>query len=344
MAFALRSGINELSLSAAKAASIRIFALRNTVAHASSNMEFEPPARQCIVCDGAIGRWGSKASNGTVFSYDRCRECGFVFVNPRPTLDALRLFYERFDIDSIEGDGSMLGQSRSTRVPRPRWGHRRAVRRLLALRSGPGRILDVGSGFGGVVAAALEKGLQPTALETNAELLDATRRLGPGVTCVPGLFEQFHAPAESFDYIIMSHVLEHVHDPLAFLTKADALLSPGGVLWIDLPNFDGIYRRLAGTRDPFFWPPGHLNHFNRRSLPLLCRRVGLQVVRVKDWYSAPINVLSKRLGSRTRVLAPVVQAGTLLAVGVAKVLAKVTRSGVVLSVVAVKPPPANRPF
>ena len=300
--------------------------------------DFEPPAPDCILCHGEIGRWASKAGAGRTFHYDRCRRCGFAFVNPRPTLAALGRFYEQYDVESTEGDRSVTGQPKETRVPRADWRHRRLVRRALSLRPAPGRLLDVGCGFGGIVAAALEAGLQPTGLEANTEMCAAVARLGPPVTCVAGLFEQFAAPPRSFDYIVMSHVLEHAHDPYGFVAKAHALLAPGGVVWIELPNFDGVYRRLGGTRDPMLWPPAHLNHFNRSSLPLLCERVGLRVAVVRDSFVVPRNVLSKRLGKRARVLAPLVEAGTVAAAGVAKVLTKATRSGVILSVAAMKPP------
>jgi 2-polyprenyl-3-methyl-5-hydroxy-6-metoxy-1,4-benzoquinol methylase len=300
-------------------------------------MRFDPAAERCILCEGPIARWASKSAVGETFHYDRCEDCGFVFVNPRPSIDALEQFSKTWDVDSTDGDGSMLGQSRETRMPVPGRAHYRLIRRLLKVRPGPGRLLDVGSGFGGVIAAALQAGLKPTALETTPELRETTARLGPEVTCVGGLFEHFDSPNGSFDYIVMSHVLEHVHNPRQFIHKAEALLSPGGVLRIELPNFDGIYRRLGGVRDPFFWPPGHLNHFNRYNLPALCRRFNLRVVSVSDTYGVPRNVVSKRLARGVQFLSPLVQAGTVVAEGVAKVLTKATRSGVVLRVTAVTP-------
>ena len=45
-------------------------------------------------------------------------------------------------------------------------------------------------------------------------------------------------------------------------------------LAIMVPHFDSIYRHLGGTRDPYFIPPDHLNHFNRKSLGNLSEQFG----------------------------------------------------------------------
>lgn len=39
-----------------------------------------------------------------------------------------------------------------------------------------------------------------------------------------------------FDYVILCHVLEHVPDPIRFLCDAGALLNPGGVLFLAVPD------------------------------------------------------------------------------------------------------------
>jgi hypothetical protein len=89
-------------------------------------------------------------------------------------------------------------------------------------------------------------------------------------------------------------------------------LAPGGVLWVLLPGFDSIYRVLLGTRDPYFTPPVHLNHFNCRSLGDLCRRAGLEIVENTDYHDVPRDIVAKRLPKLVR---PAVEAAT--AVGAA---------------------------
>ena len=261
-----------------------------------------------------------------LWHYDQCQSCGLVFVNPRPTPASLGKFYESYS-------QSMEGVSDSQRhKPVASNANRRLIREMLTVRSGPGRFLDVGSGLGGGSAAAVELGFTVTALEADIAHLNAVAQL-PGVQTVHGLFETFNPEPASFDYILMSHVLEHAHDPKAWITKAYQLLSPGGTLWVLLPNFNSIYRRLWDTGDPYFIPPTHLNHFNPKSLPSLCKGAGLKVVLSRDEFALPRDVLSKRFN---KALAPAIELLTSGIEACGKIGTRLIRSGPFLTVACVK--------
>lgn len=104
----------------------------------------------------------------------------------------------------------------------------------------------------------------------------AVAREMTGIDPKPVLFEDFDAPQESFSAILMSQVLEHVHDVNLWTRRAFELLRPGGVLAIALPHFGSGLRGVLGERDPFISPPEHLNFFTGESLRLLLLRHGLQ--------------------------------------------------------------------
>ena len=208
------------------------------------------------------------------------------------------------------------------------------LRTMTDLRRAPGQLLDIGAGRGDFSLAARQQGLAVTALEVQRDEIISLRAID-GVEVIPAIFEDFAALPGAFDYIVMSQVLEHAADPRGFVAKAAALLSAGGVLAIALPNFDSVWRRLAGTRDPYFIPPEHLNHFNRRSLRRVCEQCGLHVERIAEIPSLPDDVLSKRLPMRP-ALGPIVEpitAGVRCVFGAATGL---LHCGIMLHVYAVK--------
>lgn len=61
-----------------------------------------------------------------------------------------------------------------------------------------------------------------------------------------------------FDVVVMNHVLEHVNDPVAFLSDVCRLLAPGGVAHIAVPNVGCWEAVLAGWTS---YEPYHLSYF-----------------------------------------------------------------------------------
>ncbi|HEY7116961.1 MAG TPA: class I SAM-dependent methyltransferase [Tepidisphaeraceae bacterium] len=292
-------------------------------------VEFDPPARRCIVCNGQIVPWKTKHAHGLAFGYDRCTACSFVFVNPRPTFRSLGRFYA----DYARTFGLIPAEPGRIVPPVPGQAQRQLIRMMLRVRPGPGTFLDVGSGDGQASAAARDAGLDVTALEIEPRFV-ASMRLLPGLVVVPQLYEDFQSPPNRFDHILMSHVLEHAHDPAGFVERAGRLLTPGGVLWVLLPSFDSVYRVLLGTRDPYFTPPVHLNHFNPRSLGALCRRAGLEIVENTDYHDIPRDVITKRLPAAMR---PPVEAATAVAAALGTWLVTLVGAGAFVRCVARKP-------
>lgn len=70
-------------------------------------------------------------------------------------------------------------------------------------------------------------------------------------------------PDQSFAEVYVTHLFEHVVDPLAFMAEAWRILHPGGLLAIEVPHYtnrnaftDPTHRRFC-TEDTFrYWVPG----------------------------------------------------------------------------------------
>jgi 2-polyprenyl-3-methyl-5-hydroxy-6-metoxy-1,4-benzoquinol methylase len=87
--------------------------------------------------------------------------------------------------------------------------------------------------------------------------------------------EEAQFPLESFDLITMSHVLEHLHDPLAALERVGSWLKPTGCLKIWCPNYDSQERRIFGRNWFALDVPRHLYHFTPATVTELIRAAAL---------------------------------------------------------------------
>ncbi len=92
-----------------------------------------------------------------------------------------------------------------------------------------GRLLDVGSGTGALVAAAREAGLEAHGVEPDPEMASLAGSLLGEDVVVAGLPELPHAD-DGFEVVTANFVLNHVDDPRAGARELARVVAPGGVL------------------------------------------------------------------------------------------------------------------
>jgi 2-polyprenyl-3-methyl-5-hydroxy-6-metoxy-1,4-benzoquinol methylase len=255
----------------------------------------------CPVCAAAVNEWRTKTSGDGTYRIDRCRSCGFAFVNPRPSLRFLTEYYASFghrrEVAAGEGAPTLervLAQEQFE--PNSTLDARRLVGTVKQLRQGyeGTRFFDVGCGYGFFSKEALRAGFDVVALElAENERRIAARMTGLDPVAIP--FEQYEAAPSSISAILMSQILEHAQDVNGWLAKTHRLLQAHGILAIALPNFGSAFRRILQENDPYVTPPEHLNYFSAASLSALLAKHGFGVEKI-EWVSRiPRRAFEKRL-------------------------------------------------
>lgn len=146
-------------------------------------------------------------------------------------------------------------------------------RLIMGLEPHPGgRALDVGCGSGATLAQLRDLGWQVEGVDFDPAAVAAARERGLEVQL--GSLEEQRYPAARFDAITVSHVLEHVPNPVGLLSEARRILAPGGVLVAFTPNA----RSLGHRRHLRHWrglePPRHLQIFSSQALERAVGRAG----------------------------------------------------------------------
>lgn len=138
---------------------------------------------------------------------------------------------------------------------------------------GRNRLLDVGCGNGDFLLRAQHAGWTVHGLDFDPTAAGVAR--GRGLDVYVGTLEDSPFLEESFDVVTANQVVEHVHDPVAFLRACWRLVRPGGLLWIGTPN---VTPPVAARFGPF-WPmleiPRHLTLFSLDSLDFAFRNAGI---------------------------------------------------------------------
>lgn len=174
---------------------------------------------RCYVCDGDTLETVDPACN-----IAQCTACGYVFDNPRPTLEELVKFYSRpSQYDSWLEELQIRQQA---------W--ERRLDQMQATKKS-GSLLDVGTGIGQFLDVARNSYSKVYGTEVSSVAVQIAKEKYD-LNVFQGTIEDIDWQGRMFDNISLFHVLEHVHNPKALLQKCHSLLSPDGVLVIAVPN------------------------------------------------------------------------------------------------------------
>ncbi len=179
-----------------------------------------------------------------------------------------------------------------------------------------GKILDVGFGNGLFLAAARERGWDVRGIDSSPVNRQTAKRKF-GLDLELSGFENYE-PHEIFDAISFWDVIEHLPDPLTAIQKAAALLKPGGLALIAVPNDHSLLALLAG----FLYRLGlkntvnkiyFLEHVTYYAPDTLQKLLEAQGFLLKDQFSTSTDLAKYALPRKDRLIAAgVLFAGRLL--------------------------------
>lgn len=222
------------------------------------------------------------------FPVVQCRECGLVYLNPRPDESSMTEFYPE-DYSSFASDFGVVGDLRGLL-------RRREAAGIAGSLPAGARVLEVGCAAGELLTALRDRGLQVAGLEPSPHAAEKARR-EYGLDVSQGTVFAVPFPGEMFDAVILRHVIEHFSSPRAALDKIRTWLKPGGFLYISTPNFDSLNRRLFKE----FWydldAPRHQVVFSVSTLQRQLNDCGFQINSVRfeiapnDWVGSARNML-----------------------------------------------------
>ena len=108
-----------------------------------------------------------------------------------------------------------------------------------------GDVLKLGYGDGLFTQELVHMGHRVTLLEGAQSLVEKVRaEYGDRVQVHHRLFEEFETEG-TYDYIIATHVLEHLDDPVSVLRRMKPWLRPSGRLVVIVPNKESLHRQIA---------------------------------------------------------------------------------------------------
>lgn len=196
-----------------------------------------------------------------------CKQCGFVYQNPRPTTDSVLGIYTavKDPLYVEEREGRILTFQHHLKP--------------METYSGPAqgrRLLDVGAYTGVFVEIAQKNGWDAWGIEPSTWAVGQAR--DQGLNMIHGTLDEDSALVgeQPFSVVTMWDVIEHVVDPLASVKAAWQVLEPGGLLVLHTMDLGSLFAKIMGKRWPWFMEM-HLVYFTRKTMRLMLEQAGFEV-------------------------------------------------------------------
>jgi SAM-dependent methyltransferase len=258
--------------------------------------------KNCDICNANFDNSKLVAIENN-FPIVKCRNCGFVYVNQQPKEEGGKVIGEYYQGDEVEAQYKRYNAVNIF-----------LVTEINSAVKDKGRFLDVGCGFGSLLMGMLDSGWQAFGSELSQVAVDHVNKSVGKECSYYGLLPELPFEQHTFDVINMTNVLEHVPSPTQLMLECKDLLTPGGLLFVRVPNMDftflfkkvlGLFRLFGFEFSDFSListnPPIHLQGFDSRSLKTIFEKTGFETIEVKPSklsngkFYAVVEVLSKIL-------------------------------------------------
>ncbi len=161
-----------------------------------------------------------------------------------------------------------------------------------------GKLLDVGCGLGFFVKAVLtsKPDWEAIGYEISTQAVAFANKENQLKTVYSGLVQNSKLPENSFDIITLWDVIEHIPKPHSLLTYLFSLLKPGGILFLQTPNFPiqlakaklKVMLKGMQTDGHYLEAKDHVNNYKMMTLAELGKQCGF----IEPKYKVLMPILS----------------------------------------------------
>jgi len=236
-------------------------------------IKIEKLIRKCPICQNDIGEILYKQKFklpethllSSLYNIVECNKCKFVFADSSSNQRDYNMFYQNMSKyeDKLTASG---GGDTSYDLERLRQ-TASDIQKILPEKNSS--ILDIGCGNGGLLCELKKNGFNNlTGLDPSQNCVSNIKE--KGINAYQGGISSDNYDDESiflnkkFDFIILSHVFEHIYDLQVAVSNIQKLLNNNGLLYIEVPD-------ASRYKDHFIVPYyyfdiEHINHFDENSL------------------------------------------------------------------------------
>jgi SAM-dependent methyltransferase len=162
-------------------------------------------------------------------------------------------------------------------------------------KTGKGKLLDIGCGYGFFLQEMRARGWQVKGIEISRQGRQYARHTW-GLEIFSHPLENLQLPENTFDVVTLFYVIEHVLEPLDLLKAVQRVLKPGGLVLLRWPHSTPIVKLLGplSRKLDVYHTPYHLYDFSSETIKKLLKLAGFSSVETTiAGYTLPSGRLSR---------------------------------------------------
>lgn len=248
----------------------------------TENGEFQ---YESICCPCCLGTSYTLLSQADKYGLDQdvviCKQCGFVFNNPRLTEDSYVKFYDTVYRQIYMGYQKPVDDHFEEQYEGRGKRYARYIQKNLSYDYRGKFVVEIGCGPGGILFVFKELGADVLGFDYDSRHIEFGKHKY-GLDLIAGNFQTYYFDFPP-DIIILGHVLEHLVDYKSKLIAIKTIMKEDSVLFVEVPS-------LFGRRFGWLLQMAHIYYFTPNTLAHSLETLGFEIL-VMDTHSYPTNIL-----------------------------------------------------
>ena len=230
----------------------------------------------------------------------QCKSCHHVQIWPTPNAQEDREFYNENKQPKNLGIKIELEKLRNRQL----YDTRRRVKWLTKLIPPGSSVLEVGSSYGFLLEELHKRGYKAEGIEISKERYEISKQVTGAPVLNVDLMRESRLP-KHYETVIMTHVLEHINDPVSFCSLLRRYLKKGGSVIAEVPNLDDLMLTSNSHYNSFWWQRAHISYFNKETLRCVFRKAGYNHIKIKGIQRYGIdNMMSWMVSGKPQIDSP----------------------------------------
>jgi 2-polyprenyl-3-methyl-5-hydroxy-6-metoxy-1,4-benzoquinol methylase len=208
----------------------------------------------------------------------QCCQCDLVYLNPRlarlaDNFTMQEAYLRDFYLPFYQQQG-LLSNTNQVLTDRIRPYYQQYLQMMQPYRQ-TNRVLDVGCAIGLFLVATRLDNWEGYGFDPSGPL-SAYGREHFGLSIAQGELQTMNFPKHHFDVVTLWNVIEHLFDPQAVLREVSRMLRPGGLLIVQMPNWNSLARAQVGTKWEMF-VTDHFYYFSAATTGKMLAKTGYRL-------------------------------------------------------------------